>query len=107
MDNDIIDLWPTKLLKKVLPSANGPNRELIILAKNLSEQSDDLTTNYRSNNPFEIDSPSTNWLRQNVNQTMVEYLQSLGINFGVNWHIHGWINVNGPGDYHDPHNHPH
>ena len=104
---NILDLWPTKLVKKMLPDSNDPNRELLKLARNWDKTKKDLTTDYKHNNPFEIDEPATNWLRENVNQVMIEYLQAIKIDFPVDWQIHGWINVNRSGDYHDPHNHPH
>ena len=107
MTADIIDLWPTKLVKKTLAGFEEPNRGLLKLVRGWDRASKDLTTDYRDNNPFDVDSPATNWLRQQVNATVVEYLRAIGIDYAVNWHIHGWANVNRLGDYHDPHNHPH
>lgn len=103
----IHDLWPTKLFKKILPDNTDPNRELLKMARNWEKIRTNLTTEYKDNNPFEINEPATNWLREGVNQGMIEYLQAIGIDFQVDWQIHGWFNVNRSGDYHDPHNHPH
>jgi len=105
--SEILDLWPTRLFKKVLPDFTTPNQELLRLARQWDKSKKNLTTDYRDNDPFEIDSPSTSWLREHVNQAMIEYLKAIGIDFSVNWQIHGWININRSGDYHDPHNHPH
>jgi uncharacterized protein (TIGR02466 family) len=104
---DILDLWPTKLAKKTLQDYQEPNRELLKLVREWDKSNKSLTTDYKDNNPFEIDHPATNWLRQNVNTAIIEYLQSIGIDYAVNWQIHGWANINRKGDYHDPHNHPH
>ena len=30
-----------------------------------------------------------------------------GLDYPVDWTLHGWANINRLGDYHDPHNHPH
>ena len=104
---EIIDLWPTKLVRKYLINPEEPNRELLKLVREWEKANRKLTTDYRENNPFEIDNFATNWLRDEVNKTIIEYLQSIGINFPVDWQIHGWANINRTGDYHDPHNHPH
>jgi len=104
---DILDLWPTKLVRKTLADFEAPNKELLKLVMGWDRALKDLTTDYHDNNPFEVDSVATNWLRQQVNTTVIEYLKATGIDFPVNWQIHGWANVNRRGDYHDPHNHPH
>lgn len=103
---EILDLWPTKLVKRSVPDCEEPNRQLLKLIRDWDRSSKDLTTDYRDNNPFGIDSPATNWLREQVNAVVAEYLQAIGIDFSVNWQIHGWPNINRSGDYHDPHNHP-
>ena len=103
----IINLWPTKLVKKMLPKFEEPNRGLLKLIRGWDRSSKNLTTDYHHNNPFEIDSPATNWLGNHVNQTIGEYLRAIRINYSVNWQLHGWTNVNRNGDYHDPHNHTH
>ena len=104
---EILDLWPTKLVRKNLNNSEENNRKLLKLIREWDRTNKDLTTSYRENNPFELDTSATNWLRSEVNQTIIEYLQAIEINFPVDWQIHGWANVNRNGDYHDPHNHPH
>ncbi len=104
---EMLDLWPTKVARKMLPDFDEPNRGFLELVRDWDKDQRSLTTDYQDNNPFEVDKPPTNWLRQEVNQAVIEYLQSVGIDYGVNWQIHGWVNINRQGDYHDPHNHPH
>ena len=104
---EILDLWPTKLIRAKLDGFEEPNRELLKLARDWDKEKKDLTTDYRDNNPFNVDTPATNWLRGRVNGTVIEYLKAIGIDFPMDWQIHGWVNINRTGDYHDPHNHPH
>jgi len=107
MTIEILDLWPTKFVKQTLSGFEEPNRGLLKLVREWDRARKDLTTDYHDNNPFEVDSPATNWLRDNINQTVIEYLKSINIDVPLNWQIHGWANLNRTGDYHDPHNHPH
>ena len=95
---EILDLWPTKLVRKNLINAEESNRELLKLIREWEKANKNLTTNYQANNPFELNTPATNWLRSEVNQTIIEYLQAIGINFPVDWQIHGWANINRNGD---------
>ncbi len=104
---EILDLWPTRIVRHVLEDFEGPNQELLKLVREWDRSKKNLTTDYRDNNPFNVDQPATNWLREQVNQSVIQYLQAIGIDYPANWQIHGWANVNRNGDYHDPHNHPH
>ena len=104
---EVVDLWPTKLMQKTLANCSEPNQGLLQLARSWDKNKRNLTTDYYDNNPFELNSPSTNWLRDEVNASVVEYLELIKINYSVDWQIHGWFNINRFGDYHDPHNHPH
>ena len=103
---ELLDLWPTKLAKKSLSNCEEENNQLLQLIENWAQRNESLTTDYRDHNPFEVDTPTTNWLRDEVNLAIVEYLEIININYPVNWVIHGWANLNRHGDYHDPHNHP-
>ena len=103
---EILNLWPTKLAKKILLNCEEKNNQLLQLIDNWAQHNVSLTTDYRDHNPFEVDTPTTNWLRDEVNLAIVEYLETIDINYAVNWVIHGWANLNRHGDYHDPHNHP-
>ena len=104
---DIIDLWPTRLLKTKLDGHEAFNPGLLKLIRGWEKDNRNLTTDYRDLNPFEVDSEPTSWLRAGVNGAVVEYLKSCRIGYGVDWQIMGWANINRMGDYHDPHNHPH
>jgi uncharacterized protein (TIGR02466 family) len=104
---DFIDLFPTKLVRRKLPGFEEPTRDLIKMAREMEKGNKALTTDYRENNPLEYDREGPNWLRGEINQTVIAYLKEIGIDYAVNWQIHAWININRTGDYHDPHNHPH
>ncbi len=103
----IVDLWPTRMLRRNLPDFEAPNRELLKLIRDMEKTNRNLTTDYRDNNLLNLDHPGANWLRGEVNNSVIYYLQSIGIDYPVDWQIHAWANVNRMGDYHDLHNHPH
>ena len=103
---EFLDLFPTKLVRRHLPDFEEPTRDLIKLVRDMEKTNKSLTTDYRENNPLEMDRAGPNWLRGEINATVISYLQEIGIGYPVNWQIHAWANVNRLGDYHDPHNHP-
>jgi len=103
---EILDLWPTKIANKLVSNFEEENKALLCLIEEWDQENDELTTEYREQNLFEIDDSAVNWLREEVNMAVIEYLQFIKINYSVNWQIHGWANINRRGDYHDPHNHP-
>jgi len=105
-ENEIIDLWPTKMVRRHLADSVSWNKELVKLVRDLEKGNRNLTTDYLAPDLFNMDHAAVNWLRENLNATIIEYLQHLGIDYPVNWTITGWANVNRFGDYHDPHNHP-
>ena len=107
MTSELIDLWPTRILRTTLAGFDDNNPGLLGLVREWDKTHKNLTTDYRDNNPFEVDSAATNWLRAGVNGAVVEYLKACAIGYGVEWQIMGWANINRHGDYHDPHNHPH
>lgn len=106
-ENGVIDLWPTKLLRRRLDDFDEPNRLLLKLIREMEKANRNLTTDYRDNNLLNLDHPGANWLRGEVNGSVIQYLQTIGIDYPVDWQIHAWANVNRMGDYHDLHNHPH
>jgi len=106
-DLEVLDLWPTRLLKRRLEEFEEPNRELLKLIRDLDRGKSDLTLDYKDNNILNLDQPGPNWLRAEVNRLVIDYLRGIGIDYPVNWQIHAWPNVNRLGDYHDTHNHPH
>ncbi len=101
------DLWPTKFYERQIDSFEEPNRALLKLVRDLDKSNKNITVEYRDNNILNLDHPGANWLRQEVNRSVIEYLQTIGIDYAVNWQIHAWANINRKGDYHDAHNHPH
>ena len=104
---EFLDLFPTKMVRAELDDCEAPTQDLIKLIREMEKANKGLTTDYRENNPLEYDREGPNWLRAQINQTVIAYLQSIGIDYSVNWQIHAWANINRAGDYHDPHNHPH
>jgi uncharacterized protein (TIGR02466 family) len=102
----IMPLWPTLFVQRRLPGHEDPGRKLVKLVRELEGANKDLTTDYKDPDLFNRDHPAVNWLRGHVNQTIIDYLRALGIDYPVNWIIHGWANINRFGDYHDTHNHP-
>ena len=105
-ENQILDLWPTKFLRRRIEDFESWNKDLIKLVRELERANKNLTTDYLAPDLFNMDHAAVNWLRENVNATVIEYLRALGIDYAVNWTITGWVSVNRFGDYHDVHNHP-
>ena len=105
-DFGITDLWPTKILHRRSADSEVFNKELIKLVRELGRTNKNLTTDYLEPDLFNMDHEAINWLRGEVNETVIEYLRAIGIDYPVNWTITGWPNINRFGDYHDPHNHP-
>ncbi len=101
-----VDLWPTTFVQRRLPDCEAPNEELLGLVREMERENPDLTTDYRTPDLFNRDHSAVNWLRAGVNETVVGYLRHLGIDYPIDWLIHGWPSVNRFGDYHDAHNHP-
>ena len=105
-ENQILDLWPTRFLRRRIGDCESWNKDLIKLVRELERANKNLTTDYLAPDLFNMDHAAVNWLRENVNATVIEYLRALGIDYAVNWTITGWASVNRFGDYHDAHNHP-
>ena len=102
----VFDLWPTKFMRRWADGSESWNKELVKLVRELERANKNLTTDYLAPDLFNMDHPAVNWLRDQVNATVNEYLSHLGIDYAVNWQITGWPSVNRFGDYHDAHNHP-
>lgn len=101
------ELWPVLLLQRSLPSAERANAELERLVLARESERPGLTTAYRDDNLLAVDNPAIAWLRQCVHKTATDYCRRAGMQYPIDWSLHGWANVNRLGDYHDPHNHPH
>ena len=107
-DSDgFLQLWPTTLLQRMLPGHEAANRALAALIEQLESENRDLTTDYLHDNLLTHEHPAIDWLRECINRTAVDYLQRQGLDYPVDWTLHGWANINRLGDYHDLHNHPH
>ena len=83
----IVDLWPTRMLQRTLPEFEATNRELLKLIREMEKTNRNLTTDYRDNNLLNLDHPGANWLRGEVNNSVIYYLQSIGIDYPVDWQI--------------------
>ena len=106
-DDGFVTLWPTIVLKRVLPDAQRANDQLARFIETLEKRHRDLTTDYRSDNLFTKDNAAATWLRDCVNITVGDYFRHIGITYDVRWSLQAWANINRFGDYHDYHNHPH
>ena len=107
MDEGISRLWPTVILRRTLPGADIANQALSAFALDREAGNAALTTDYRNDNLLTADHPAVQWLRDCINRTVIDYFRELGIDYPIDWSVHGWANINRLGDYHDPHNHPH
>ena len=99
-------LWPTTMVERSLPGHEAANQELLRVIRTLESERRDLTTDYLGGNLLTMDNPAVVWLKDCVNKTVIDYFRRLGMNYPINWSLHGWANVNRLGDYHDTHNHP-
>lgn len=106
-DEGFLELWPTTLLQRFLPGHEQANPALAAVIEQLESANSDLTTDYLSDNLLTHEHPALQWLKDCINKTAVDYLQRQGLNYPVDWTLHGWANINRFGDYHDLHNHPH
>ena len=102
-----VSLWPTVVLKRMLPDTRAANEELARLIEELDRRHRGLTTDYRSDNLFTMEHPATAWLRDCANVTVRDYFRHLGMDYDIRWSMQAWANINRFGDYHDYHNHPH
>ena len=105
--NGVVALWPTYLMRRVLPDAEKANPVLTTVIEKLDAQSADLTAQYRQTDLLQSDHPAVKWLAQCINKTVVDYLAAQGQTYQSSWKLQGWPNINRFGDYHDLHNHPH
>ena len=96
------------MLQRTLPGHELANRELerLILALE-AKHAGDLTTDYRGDNLLAVENPAVGWLKDCINKSIVDCLKRQGMDYGIDWGLQGWANVNRFGDYHDLHNHPH
>ncbi|OED37716.1 hypothetical protein AB833_22505 [Chromatiales bacterium (ex Bugula neritina AB1)] len=106
-ENGVIELWPTRLMQRVLPDADKANSVLSGLIIELDAETRNLTTDYRSSDILQLEHPAVRWLKQCINKTVIDYLHAQNQRYEISWQLQGWANINRFGDYHDLHNHPH
>ncbi len=105
-ETGFVEKWPTVFVRRHLADHEDRDRELVEYVYALEQRHANLTTDYRAQDLFNRDVPAINWLRERVNETVVDYLRHIGIDYPVEWTIQAWPNINRFGDYHDLHNHP-
>jgi len=101
-----VSLWPTVFLQRVLRDSEATNSDLIRLIRRLEEEQEALTTEYRDVDFFARDEDCVSWLGGEIGHSVEQYFKWRGMDYGVEWSLQGWANVNRFGDYHDYHNHP-
>lgn len=101
------NLWPTVMVERELPSHEAANQVLADYIENLDRQNRNLTTDYLGGNLLADEHPAIRWLCDCINKTVVDYFHHQNMDYGIDWSLQGWANVNRLGDYHDVHNHPH
>jgi hypothetical protein len=89
MSSEHFDLWPIKFVSRQLEDIEAANQSLIELVRGLERQHRDLTTDYRSPDLFNRNDPGVNWLRDQVNQTVVDYLAHPGMDYPIDWIVQG------------------
>lgn len=105
-EDGFVTLWPTVVLRRVLPGHEQANSELARLIEALDRERDDLTTDYLGDNLLAARNPAVDWLKQCIDVSVRDYFRHLGMSYDIRWQLHAWANVNRFGDYHDYHNHP-
>jgi len=104
---EIMQLWPTQVLRHVLPGAEQANPVMAQHILKLDAARADMTVDYLEGNLFEDGHPAIGWLKGCVDRAVVDYARASGIDYELAWRVQGWANVNRFGDYHNLHNHPH
>jgi len=104
---DFTELWPTLLMRVVLPGAEAANSALSELLLAQDEGTDDLTTAYIGQDLFAQPHPALGWLRQCCDKAVLDYAARSGLDYRPEFGLQGWVNINRLGDYHNLHNHPH
>jgi uncharacterized protein (TIGR02466 family) len=98
-------LWSTYIFQRRLAGANDHNPGIADLVMGLDTKRNDMTVDYKGVDFLQRPEPAIVWLREEVNTTFRDYLQTCNISYSVRGDIQAWPNVNRHGDYHGPHNH--
>jgi uncharacterized protein (TIGR02466 family) len=102
---NIVNLWPSLLLRCNLPGHEQHNGALIELIERMDRDAKQMTANYRDVDFFALQHPPIAWLRGAIDAAIQSYLDAVGVTYAVRWNTRGWANINRRGDYHSPHNH--
>ena len=60
-----------------------------------------MTTDYLSNNLFDDQNPVVQLLTQSRQHAVDRYAENLGIDYGLDFAVQAWANMNRMGDYHN------
>lgn len=102
-----VSLWPTLLLRQSLPGHEAANRILGERVGALASTNTNLTTDYLDADFLSDPHPVVRWLKQCIRLSVDQYLRRQGVDYGPPFVLQAWANINGRGDYHALHNHPH
>ena len=100
-----LQLWPTLISRAVLEGHEHHLDGLIALIERMDAESEQMTSRYQAIDILALDDLHIRWLRAGIDDAIQTYLRAVGVDYGVQWKIRGWANVNRRGDYHSPHNH--
>ena len=98
-------LWPTLLVRRLLPGHEAPNAQLIALIEEMDRATEQLTSNYQGVDFLAMDNPAVAWLHAGIEKTVTAYFAEMGMDYPIRWSLQSWPNINRRGDYHPPHNH--
>lgn len=102
-----LNLWPTLLMRHVLPGAEQANPLIAKLVGDLDAQSADMTVDYLRADLLSHPHPAIGWLKSCIDRAVADYARAQGIDYPLAYSVQAWANVNRFGDYHNVHNHPH
>ena len=98
-------VWPTLLVKRLLPGFEQPNEGLAAHIAEQEAREADFTARYHEQSFFSSEHPAVRWLRGEIDQTVTAFLGYAGIERKVTWTLFSWYNTNRYGDHHAPHTH--
>jgi|TARA_B110000196_G_C20822547_1_gene509885 hypothetical protein len=75
--NNVIDLWPVKFYQRSLLVMEEPNKALLKIIQDLDKFNHNVSLEYRDQNILNIDTHSVNWLRYEVNYSVIDYFKAI------------------------------
>ena len=106
LQDGFVPLWPTVLVQRRLAEHGRHSEAMIKIVRAMERENPSLTTEYTGADFFNRDDAPIRWLKERIDETLIEYFKWAGMNFPIHWTVQGWPNINRFGDYHDAHNHP-